>query len=117
MRAMLLEAARRPLREALVQTPKPGPGQLLIQVRACGVCRTDLHIADGELPEPKLPLVLGHQIVGVIEAVGAAVDGSVALGDRVGVPWLGWTDGTCRDCTTGRENLFDAGPFTRDPHH
>src|SRR2546427_39366 len=86
MRAMLLEAARRPLREALVQTPKPGPGELLIQVRACGVCRTDLHVADGELPNPKLPLVLGHEIVGTVAEAGAGVD-RFAPGDRVGVPW------------------------------
>src|SRR2546422_4930626 len=111
MRAMLLEAARRPLREALVQTPKPGPGQLLIQVRACGVCRTDLHVADGELPNPKVPLVLGHEIVGTVADAGAGVD-RFAPGDRVGVPWLGWTCGECRFCRTARENLCERARFT-----
>src|SRR2546422_10436557 len=106
MRAMLLEGPRRPLREAVVQTPKPGPGELLIQVRACGVCRTDLHVADGELPNPKLPLVLGHEIVGTVADVGARVD-RFAPGDRVGVPWLGWTCGECRFCRTARENLCE----------
>src|SRR5256712_6559645 len=111
MRAMLLEAARRPLREALVQTPKPGLGELLIQVRACGVCRTDLHVADGELPNPKLPLVLGHEIVGTVAEAGAGVD-RFAPGDRVGVPWLGWTCGECRFCRTARENLCEPARFT-----
>src|SRR2546428_8452353 len=111
MRAMLLEAARRPLREALVQTPKPGLGELLIQVRACGVCRTDLHVADGELPNPKLPLVLGHEIVGTVAEAGAGVD-RFAPGDRVGVPWLGWTCGECRFCRTARENLCERARFT-----
>src|SRR5207244_4153370 len=111
MRAMLLEAAGRPLREATVPVPKPGPGQLLIQVRACGVCRTDLHVADGELPNPKLPLVLGHEIVGTVAAAGAGVN-RCALGDRVGVPWLGWTCGECRFCRTARENLCERARFT-----
>src|SRR5437667_126412 len=111
MRAMLLEGPRRPLREAVVQTPKPGPGELLIQVRACGVCRTDLHVADGELPNPKLPLVLGHEIVGTVADVGARVD-RFAPGDRVGVPWLGWTCGECRFCRTARENLCERARFT-----
>src|SRR5438132_6710422 len=111
MRAMLLEAAGRPLREATVPVPKPGPGQLLIQVRACGVCRTDLHVADGELPNPKLPLVLGHEIVGTVAEAGAGVD-RFAPGDRVGVPWLGWTCGECRFCRTARENLCERARFT-----
>jgi len=111
MRAMLLEAAGRPLREATVPVPKPGPGQLLIQVRACGVCRTDLHVADGELPNPKLPLVLGHEIVGTVAAAGAGVN-RFAPGDRVGVPWLGWTCGECRFCRTARENLCERARFT-----
>src|SRR2546421_10897598 len=111
MRAMLLEAARRPLREALVQTPKPGPGQWLIQARACGVCRTDLHVADGELLNPRLPLVLGHEIVGTVADAGAGVD-RFAPGDRVGVPWLGWTCGECRFCRTARENLCERARFT-----
>src|SRR5207245_10352961 len=101
MRAMLLEAARRPLREALVQTPKPGPGEILIQVRACGVCRTDLHVADGELRHPKLPLVLGHEIVGTVAEAGGGVD-RFAPGARVGVPWLGWTCGQRRVCRRAR---------------
>src|SRR5713226_5311179 len=112
MRAMLLEAPHRPLREAVVQTPKPGPGELLIQVRACGVCRTDLHIADGELPNPKLPLVLGHEIVGTVAALGPGVGGRVREGARVGVPWLGWTCGECSFCAAGRENLCERARFT-----
>src|SRR2546422_8479503 len=111
MRAMLLEEPRRPLREAVLQTPTPAPGQLLIQVRACGVCRTDLHVADGELPNPKLPLVLGHEIVGSVAEAGAGVD-RFAPGDRVGVPWLGWTCGECRFCRTARENLCERARFT-----
>src|SRR3954464_11399168 len=82
--------------------PQPGDGEILIQVAACGVCRTDLHIVDGELTEPKLPLILGHQIVGRVAGTG----------QRVGVSWLGWTDGTCRYCTSGRENLCDRAQFT-----
>jgi propanol-preferring alcohol dehydrogenase len=102
MRAMMLEAAGAPLREAEVPEPEPGPGQLLVRVRACGVCRTDLHVVDGELPDPKLPLVLGHQVVG--EVVGER--------RRVGIPWLGWTDGECRYCRGGRENLCERALFT-----
>ena len=99
---MLLVAPGAPLREAEVAEPEPGPGQLLVRVRACAVCRTDLHVVDGELPEPRLPLVLGHQIVG--EVVGD--------GRRIGIPWLGWTDGECRYCRTGRENLCERALFT-----
>jgi alcohol dehydrogenase, propanol-preferring len=102
MRAMILEAPRTRLVARELARPEPAPGQLLVRVHACGVCRTDLHVVDGELPRPKLPLVVGHQIVGVDEASGR----------RVGVPWLGWTDGTCRYCTGGRENLCDAARFT-----
>ena len=102
MRAMMLEAAGAPLREAEVPEPEPGPGQLLVRVRACGVCRTDLHVVDGELPDPKLPLVLGHQVVG--EVVGER--------RRVGIPWLGRTDGECRYCRGGRENLCERALFT-----
>jgi alcohol dehydrogenase, propanol-preferring len=102
MRAMLLEEPRQPLRSADLPPPQPGPGQLLVEVAACGVCRTDLHVVDGELPEPKLPLVLGHQVVG--EVVGE--------GRRVGIPWLGWTDGDCRYCRQGLENLCDRARFT-----
>jgi propanol-preferring alcohol dehydrogenase len=102
MRAMVLEAPRTPLAPAEVPQPVPGPGRLLVRVRACGVCRTDLHVVDGELPRPKLPLIPGHQIVGVDEASG----------QRVGIPWLGWTCGECRYCTSGRENLCDQARFT-----
>src|SRR5690348_14155622 len=97
MRAMILEAARQPLRPADLPLPAPGPDQVLIRVRACGVCRTDLHVLDGELPDPKLPLVLGHEIVGTVEARGVRVE-RFREGDRVGVPWLGWTCGECRYC-------------------
>jgi alcohol dehydrogenase, propanol-preferring len=108
MRALVLDAPGAPLRLAVVPDPVPGPGQVLVRVLACGVCRTDLHVADGELPEPKLPLVLGHQIVGEVAGGGSRF----ARGDRVGVPWLGSADGTCRFCVSGRENLCDAARFT-----
>ena len=108
MRAMVLERQSRALDERELPDPDPGPGEALIRVRACGVCRTDLHIADGELTEPKLPLVLGHQIVG--EVVGGG--DRFAVGDRVGVPWLGWTCGECRYCRSGRENLCERARFT-----
>jgi alcohol dehydrogenase, propanol-preferring len=91
-----------------VREPEPGPGEVLLEVAACGVCRTDLHIVDDELTEPKLPLIPGHQIVARVVAGGERF----AEGDRVGVPWLGWTDGTCRYCTSGRENLCDRAQFT-----
>ena len=104
-------AARQPLRPAELPEPEPGPGQVLIEVRACGVCRTDLHILDGELAEPKLPLVPGHQIVGTVRAAGEGAE-RFAPGERVGVPWLGWTDGECRYCRSGRENLCDHARFT-----
>lgn len=111
MRAMVLTEPGRPLELREVPTPEPGPGQVQLRVRACGVCRTDLHVFDGELPEPKLPLVLGHQIVGVVTKLGEGVD-RFAVGDRVGVPWLGWTCGRCRYCRSGRENLCDEARFT-----
>jgi alcohol dehydrogenase, propanol-preferring len=98
---MVLDAPGQPLRETELPDPVPQPGQVLLEVRACGVCRTDLHVFDGELPDAKAPLVLGHQIVGVTED-----------GRRLGVPWLGWTDGVCRYCTSGRENLCDRATFT-----
>ena len=101
MRAMLLDEPGRPLRAADVPEPEPGPGELLIRVHACGVCRTDLHLRDGEIPAGHLPLVLGHQIVGTDES-----------GRRVGVPWLAWTDGTCAYCRSGRENLCERARFT-----
>jgi alcohol dehydrogenase, propanol-preferring len=108
VRAMVLDAAGTPLREADLPAPEPGPGELLLEVAACGVCRTDLHIVDGELTEPKRPLVPGHQIVARVSGGGERF----AAGDRVGVPWLGWTDGTCRYCRSGRENLCDHARFT-----
>ncbi|QIN85295.1 zinc-binding alcohol dehydrogenase family protein [Rubrobacter tropicus] len=111
MRAMILDAPGKPLRAAEAPKPEAGPGQVLVRVRACGVCRTDLHVVDGELPGPKLPLIPGHQIVGVVEETGAGAE-RFAMGDRVGVPWLGHTDGTCRYCLSGRENLCDAARFT-----
>jgi propanol-preferring alcohol dehydrogenase len=108
---MVLEAQRTPLVSRDLPDPVPGPGQVLLRVRACGVCRTDLHVADGELPDPKLPVVPGHQIVGTVDAVGAG-PARFAPGDRVGVPWLGWTCGECRFCATERENLCDRARFT-----
>ena len=136
MRAMILEAAGRPLRPAALEAPVPGPGQVRIRVHACGLCRTDLHVVDGELSRPKLPLIPGHQIVGTVDAVGEGVEAPAeaaappaadaaapaavapvdpaapALGDQVGVPWLGWTCGRCAYCLTGRENLCDEARFT-----
>jgi alcohol dehydrogenase, propanol-preferring len=111
MRAMVLDAPGEPLVEREVPEPEPGQGQLLIEVSSCGVCRTDLHIVDGELTEPKLPLVPGHQIVGTVAGMGKGA-GRFAEGDKVGVPWLGWTDGTCRYCRSGRENLCEKAKFT-----
>ncbi len=111
MKAMLLEVPGQPLRLADLPRPTPGADQILLEVRACGVCRTDLHVVDGDLQNPKLPLVLGHEIVGVVVEKGAAVE-RFALGQRVGVPWLGRTCGHCRYCTSGSENLCDAAEFT-----
>jgi propanol-preferring alcohol dehydrogenase len=111
MRAMVLEAPGSPLKLTELPVPEPSARQLRLRVLACGVCRTDLHIVDGELTEPKLPLVPGHEIVGRVEAVGAEVEG-FAVGDRVGVPWLGSTDGTCPYCRNGEENLCDSARFT-----
>jgi propanol-preferring alcohol dehydrogenase len=111
MRAMVLEEPRQPLVEHELPEPVPGDGQLLIEVSACAVCRTDLHIFDGELTEPKLPLVPGHMIVGRVIGSGSGAS-RFSDGDRVGVPWLGWTDGTCRYCRSGRENLCVQGKFT-----
>ena len=111
MRAMALLKPRQPLQAVELRTPKPGPGQVLVKVHACAVCRTDLHIVDGELPDPKLPLVPGHQIVGSVVELGEAAT-RFKLGDRVGIPWLGWTDGVCKFCKSGRENLCDNARFT-----
>jgi len=111
MRAMVLEAPGQPLRALDVPRPRADGGQVVIRVTACAVCRTDLHIVDGELPEPTLPLVPGHQIVGYVEEVGDGVE-QQAVGRRVGVPWVGWTCGECRFCRSDRENLCDRARFT-----
>jgi propanol-preferring alcohol dehydrogenase len=111
MRAMLLTEQRKPLIPADVPVPQPGAGQVLVKVSTCGVCRTDLHVLDGDLSEPKLPLILGHQIVGTVIWLGEGVE-RFALGQRIGVPWLGYTDGTCRYCQRGQENLCDHPEFT-----
>jgi len=119
MRAMVLDRPKQPLQARDVPKPKPGRGQLLVRVNSCAVCRTDLHVVDGELPNPKLPLIMGHQIVGRVEEVGAPADfkseisnQKFAIGDRVGIPWLGWTDGECAYCRSNRENLCDNARFT-----
>jgi propanol-preferring alcohol dehydrogenase len=109
---MVLERPRRPLELRDVPKPKPGRGQLLVRISACAVCRTDLHVIDGELPDPKLPLIPGHQIVGRVEEIGEEANSKFQIGDRVGIPWLGWTDGECAYCRSGRENLCDHGRFT-----
>jgi propanol-preferring alcohol dehydrogenase len=111
MRAMIFKAPGEPLSAAEVPVPEPGPGQLLIRVHACAVCRTDLHLLDGEVEIAAPPRILGHQIVGTVEACGDG-DGVLKEGDRAGVPWLGWTDGTCEYCTSGRENLCPNARFT-----
>jgi len=111
MRAMILEKPRQPLVAVDLPVPTPGPGQLLIRVHACGVCRTDLHVVDGELTEPKLPLIPGHQIVGTVKATGEGA-ARFSKGDRVGVPWLGGSCGHCRFCQSGRENLCDESHYT-----
>ncbi|HEY9359997.1 MAG TPA: zinc-dependent alcohol dehydrogenase family protein [Xanthobacteraceae bacterium] len=111
MRAQLLTRSKQPLAAADLPQPRPGPGQLLIAVKACAVCRTDLHILDGELAQPKLPLVPGHEIVGTVVERGPDAD-RFAIDDRVGVPWLGWTCGVCEYCRSGRENLCDQARFT-----
>jgi propanol-preferring alcohol dehydrogenase len=111
MKAMVLEAVRTPLRPAALPDPTPGPGQILLRVRACGICRTDLHVVDGELPEPKLPLVPGHQIVATVAGLGPGAT-RFAVGRRVGVPWLSSTCGRCEFCRSGRENLCDHARYT-----
>jgi alcohol dehydrogenase, propanol-preferring len=108
---MVLDAPGQPLSARDVSPPEPGAGEVLVAVRACGVCRTDLHVVDGELPRPKLPLVPGHQIAGSIAARGPSAE-RFGDGERVGVPWLAWTDGTCRYCRSGRENLCERARFT-----
>jgi len=111
MRAMVLDRPRTPLREADLPDPSPGEGELLLRVSVCGVCRTDLHLVDGELEDPSLPVIPGHQIVATVEACGPGCE-RYSPGDRVGVPWLGWTCGECRYCTSGRENLCERARFT-----
>jgi len=111
MRAMVLERPRSALRARELADPEPGPREVLVSVHACGVCRTDLHVADGELPNPKLPLVLGHQIVGEVVAAGEGAQ-RFMRGERVGIPWLGSACGECRYCRTGRENLCERARFT-----
>jgi alcohol dehydrogenase, propanol-preferring len=111
MRAMVLEAPGQPLRAMDLAIPTPSPTQVLIQIHACGICRTDLHVVDGELTQPKLPLIPGHQIVGTVVAMGERVE-RFRLGERVGVPWLGSTCHHCRYCLSGRENLCDYAEFT-----
>jgi alcohol dehydrogenase, propanol-preferring len=111
MRAMVLERPGTPLVLRERPVPQPAAGEILIEVAACGVCRTDLHVVDGELPHPKLPIVLGHEIVGRVGAIGTGVSG-FAMGQHVGVPWLGYTCGRCEYCRAGRENLCDAPLFT-----
>jgi propanol-preferring alcohol dehydrogenase len=112
MRAMVLDTPGQPLQARDVPKPKPGRGQLLVRINACAVCRTDLHVIDGELPSPKLPLIPGHQIVGHVEEIGRGVNSKSKVGDRVGIPWLGWTDGECAYCQSNRENLCDRARFT-----
>src|SRR5512146_2104590 len=111
MRAMVLEHVGQPLVLRERPLPAPGPGEVRIAIEACAVCRTDLHVVDGELPDPKLPIVPGHQIAGTIEALGSGVT-ELRIGDRVGVPWLASACGTCAYCTTGRENLCPSASFT-----
>lgn len=111
MRAMMLKEAGRRLTLEDVPCPEPGPGQIMMRVSACAVCRTDLHVVDGDLTEPKLPLIPGHEIIGAVESTGRGVSG-LRAGDRVGIPWLGFTCGQCRYCRAGQENLCDAARFT-----
>ena len=111
MQAMRLNNPGEPLVLTNLPDPQPSAGEVRVRVAACGVCRTDLHVVDGELPNPKLPVVPGHEIVGRVDALGAGVDG-LSIGARVGIPWLGWTCGHCRYCREGRENLCDAPQFT-----
>ena len=111
MHAMVLDRPRTLLVMRERPVPRPGPGEVLVEVKACGVCRTDLHVVDGELPDPKMPIVPGHEIVGRIAAIGEGVSAHV-MGARVGIPWLGWTCGACSYCRSGRENLCDRPLFT-----
>jgi propanol-preferring alcohol dehydrogenase len=112
MRAMVLDKPRQPLQLRDVEKSRPAKGQLLVRIATCAVCRTDLHVVDGELPDPKLPLIPGHQIVGRVEEIGEEANSKFKVGDRVGIPWLGWTDGDCVYCRSNRENLCDRAKFT-----
>jgi propanol-preferring alcohol dehydrogenase len=112
MRAMVLDKPTQPLQLRDVKKPRPAKGQLLVRIATCAVCRTDLHVVDRELPDPKLPLIPGHQIVGRVEEIGEEVNSRFKAGDRVGIPWLGWTDGECPYCRSDRENLCDNARFT-----
>ena len=112
MRAMVLDKPRQPLQLRDVEKPRPARGELLVRIVTCAVCRTDLHVVDGQLPDPKLPLIPGHQIVGYVEEIGDEVNSKFKVGDRVGIPWLGWTDGECAYCRSNRENLCDRARFT-----
>ncbi|MBO0741685.1 MAG: alcohol dehydrogenase catalytic domain-containing protein, partial [Hyphomicrobiaceae bacterium] len=111
MHAMILEAVGQPLQYRTIARPRPGPGQVLVKVAACGVCRTDLHVVDGDLTQPRLPIIPGHEIVGCVEAIGTDVE-KLTPGDRVGIPWLGHTCGRCSYCRSQRENLCDGPLFT-----
>ena len=116
MRAMVLEEAGGNLKDAVVPKPEPSPGEIRVRVHTCAVCRTDLHVVDGDLGYPKLPVIPGHEIIGTVDAVGSRVDPDL-MGRRVGVPWLGATCGTCRYCRTGKENLCDKAEFTGFSRH
>jgi alcohol dehydrogenase, propanol-preferring len=111
MKAMVLDGPGERLRLAELPVPEPEAGQVLVKIRACAVCRTDLHVVDGELPEPKLPIVPGHEIVGKVVRAGPGVE-RLRAGERIGIPWLGWTCGSCRFCGSGQENLCDFARFT-----
>src|SRR6478752_660725 len=116
MHAMMLKRFGAPLEWTELPDPEPGPGQIRISIAACGVCRTDLHVVDQELAEPRVPIIPGHEIVGRIDAIGAGVEG-LRLGERVGVPWLGYTCGACEYCKSGHENLCDSPEFTGYTRH
>jgi len=109
---MVLDKPRQPLQLRDVEKPRAAKGELLVRIVTCAVCRTDLHVVDGELQDPKLPLIPGHQIVGYVEEIGEEVNSKFKVGDRVGIPWLGWTDGECAYCRSNRENLCDRARFT-----
>jgi propanol-preferring alcohol dehydrogenase len=111
MYAMVLDAPGRAVERRCLSCPQPGPDELLVKIAACAVCRTDLHVVDGELPEPKRPLIPGHEIVGKVASLGSNVR-NFSVGERVGIPWLGWTCGVCRNCRSGYENLCPAARFT-----